>query len=489
MITSRAILGLAASEGSIAVAEVGLVSGRPTLLRAARFVAAAPGEPDGQPNPGESFRRFLRQHRFSASRCVIGLEAGWLIAKEKLLPPGSAESIAGALSIAAERDFNSSAGEFVFDCTAPAQSAAGTAALLVAASRRKLEDASAVAKAGGLGIAGVTSSTLALAAATSSATLERLVLYLCPERAELALLAGGCFRMLRRLSAPVPGQPERLASEVCRAASFLPAAQDAGQDRELLIWDDGFGLDADALDLLRDRLAAPVRMCRFPDDLGLAMPKGAAADPGVAQAAALAAGAQARRPAIVDFAHSRLTPRRKTRLGRYAVWAIAAAVAICAVTVYFVLDWRSSRQDLAALKAQMDAQKNKARDARDALDNLSFARDWYDRRPRYLECLRELTLVFPEDGRAWATGVAVRDKPTVPQPGKSSTGVPPVLPPRSLLLELSGRSVSEGSALEILDRLRTSPRFSNVKSLYIRQAGSETREVTFAISLEFAGAL
>jgi len=508
MITFRTMLGLAASEGSIAVAEVAMVSGRPSLLRAARFAAEAQGEPK-QPGTAQAFRHFLRQHHFSASRCVIGLEAGWLIAKEKVLPPGSSASVAGALSIAAERDFNSSATEFVFDCTAPADSPGGTSSLLVAASRRKLEDVSAMAKAAGLSVAGVTSSTLALAAATEASAFERLVLYLCPGRAELVLQTGGGFRVLRRLSAPA--QPERLASEICRVASFLPAAADAdarqepNRDRELLIWDDGLGLDAAAVDLLRDRLAIPVRVCRFPDDLGVGASDGAADGAGAVQAAALAAGAAARRPAIVDFLHSRLATRRKARLGRYAVWGIAAAVAVCAAAAYFVWDWRTSRQELAALQSQMDGLKGKARDASDVLDNLSFAREWYDSRPRYLECLRELTLVFPEQTQAWATGIAVRDKvkadknPTAdskpPTPGKSAGGSaavstadlkPPT--PRTLLLELSGKSASESAALEIIDRLRACPRFSNVKSLYIRQGGSETREVSFAITFEFTGA-
>ena len=465
MIVSRTMLGLAVSEGAIEVAEVGLVSDRPAVLRGGRFVASGEAGPD-------ALRHFLKRNHFSTSRCVIGLEAGWVVAKEKLLPPASAAAIAGALSIAAERDFGSSAGEFVFDCTAPSESPAGTATLLVAASRQKLDDAAGVARAAGLTPLAATPSALALATATAVSTVERLVLCVCPEKAELVMQAGSRFRLLRRLSAPVAGQPERLASEAARVMSFLPAASESDGGRELLIWDAGYGLDTAAVDLLRERLAMPARLCRFPEDLGMGA-SGAGGGPQTVQAAALAAAALARRPAIVDFLHSRLAPPRAARLSRYAKWAIAGAVAACAAIGGFVLDWLSKQDAIAALEAKLDGIKSDAASASEAIDNLAFARPWYGGRPRYLECLREMTLLFPEEGRSWATSIVMRDK------GK---------------VLLSGKSESEGAALEILDRLKASKGFVNVKSLYIRDAGGSSQgsgqgqDVSFAISFELAGA-
>jgi len=53
---------------------------------------------------------------------------------------------------------------------------------------------------------------------------------------------------------------------------------------------------------------------------------------------------------------------------------------------------------------------------------------------------------------------------------------------------VSGKASDERAVLEVLDRLKGSPGFSDVKPLYIREVGGGVREVSFAISLSFIGA-
>ena len=91
MLTIRRMLGLALTARTIAAAEVGIVRGRRTLIRAAEFPFSQESLEEDPARLGKSLREFLHQNHFVASRCVMGLEAGWLMAREKLLPPASAQ--------------------------------------------------------------------------------------------------------------------------------------------------------------------------------------------------------------------------------------------------------------------------------------------------------------------------------------------------------------------------------------------------------------
>jgi hypothetical protein len=145
---------------------------------------------------------------------------------------------------------------------------------------------------------------------------------------------------------------------------------------------------------------------------------------------------------------------------------VAAAVVIAA-GVSLVLDWRSSRQEIADLRDRLTELAPSVRQARELTDRASFARGWYDRRPAFLDCLREVTLAFPQEGKVWATNVTVRE---------------------DMRVVLSGKSEGTRAVLDLLDSLKSSPRLVEVKQLYIRRAGTNTQEVSFAISLRFAGA-
>jgi len=473
MMTPRKILGLAVAERAIDAVEVGVVHGRCQMLHAAEFPMP---EGDSAPNPallGKALRQFLRQHHFSASRCVIGLGTKWLIAKEKTLPPTSADLIAGVLAIATEREFASDRKNLVFDYSGPVEAGQGQSVLLVAAPRRNVDHLLATADAAGLTVRAVTSSMMSLASATAGQPPgRRLMLHLSPDGAEFSMQSGGGFRLLRRLStaktdagaSPADGSIADLADELRRIIALLPGAQPEPTP-ELLIWNTG-GLSAGSLRTLGERLPLAVRVCRYPSDLGIA--DGPAATAGeFAAAAALALAGLQKQMLAVDFLHSRLVSRKKIALKGKVAWAAGVAAAVLIAGFFLLLDWQRAHQEIVDLKGQLEIMKVSVATAKDVVDKTGFARGWYDRRPRFLNCLRELTLAFPVEGRIWATSLAMGE---------------------NMRVLLSGKATGEGAVLEVLDRLKGSPRFSDVKPLYIREVGGETQDVSFAISFRFVKA-
>ena len=479
MMTSRKMLGLAVTERSITAVEVACVRGGRKVLHAAEFpLPQDDAAREAAPLLGKALRQFLRRNHFSASRCVIGIGARWLVAREKSLPPTSPDLLAGALSIATEREFASDAKDLVFDYSGPVDSAQGQSVLLVATSRQNVDYLLAAARAAGLRVAAVTSSTLALAAATGGPpSSRRLVLYLSPTTVELSVQSGGGTRLLRHLPISPPaaaahGSPladgwlDNLAGELRRVVALLPGSQTPEQALDLVIWNASGPPGAEALADLGKRLSLAARLCQYPSDLEIADgPAAPAGEP--AAAAALAAAGLNRQLLAVDFLHSRLSPRRKITVGRKAAWAAALAAAVILPCLALFLAWRAQQGEVDDLKGQLDAMQPSLAAAKDIVRKATFAGRWYDQRPRHLDCLRELTLAFPAEGRIWTTSLAISE---------------------DMRVLLSGKAADQGAVLEVVDRLDGNPKFAEVQSLYISEVGGGSLEWSFAISLRFVGA-
>lgn len=495
MFGKRRMLGLAVTSRSITAVEVVSANGGGRTRRAGEF-AFEKGTGLEQPAAlGKALRRFLRGGGFAASRCVIGIEAGWLTAREKTLPPGTGDSAGEVLALMVEREFASDREQLVFDYALGPETHRERAALLVAARRGMVEGLTSMAAAAGLSVVAITASTLALAESEGWSTAPRgaagastaaapspgaspgddLVLHLYGDGAELAVRAEGGLRLMRRLpvvvprpsadapNAPTDGWVADLADQVHRVACLLPG--DAGRPaaRELLVWDDARPLDEEACRTLSGRTGLPVRRCGLPGGLELAdapAPAGGA----VSAAAAVAVHALRGKRPSVDLLHSRLFARRKLRMGRRAIWGGVALAAVAAVAVAFGVDYHRDRAEAAALERRLNAVAGDVAEAENVVDEATFARYWHDRRPSYVAVLRALTLAFPEEGSIWANSVAVQE---------------------DMRVVFSGKAVSESAVLDVLDRLKADPAIVDVKPLYLQHAGRRGREIAFSMSFTF----
>jgi hypothetical protein len=229
--------------------------------------------------------------------------------------------------------------------------------------------------------------------------------------------------------------------------------------RELLIWD-SVGIDRSTLDSLGEVFGLRGRVCSLAADAGLEDVPAMPASDQFAQAAALACCASP--PPAIDFLHSRLAPPQKTLAERKVLWAAAGAAALVAVLLFLLIDWQLGRREVRSLTDELARLKTPAGEARAIVDKVSLARGWYDRRPEMLDCLREITLCFPEEGSVWATSLSIRE---------------------NMQALLTGKCANETAARGVIDRLKSNRKLENVKPLFIRQSGGTSRDVTFSVSL------
>lgn len=449
---SQRMLGLAFRGQAVAVAEVTASHGRYRLERTGTMPlgqAARLEEPEAL---GAALKGFLHERGFSARRCVIALEAGLLATKEKRLPEAAAGNLAEILRLAAEQDFAGGEEELAFDYV-PAPRGPVTNVLLAAAPRRTIDQALQAARTAGLTVAGVTASAMALAGVCGGGP-ERLLLATAKEGSELVMESSAGVRLMRRLA------PGPLEAQLQRA---LAAGVGTGAPTELLVWGDE-ALDEAARNHLAQGLHLAVRAGRFPMDLGLEGPVGDGGE-GLAGAAAAALAAARGDTLAPDFLHSRLARATKSRIGRPALWGMAAGVCLVAALVWYVMDWQKSQSEIDDLQAQVSALEGPVKTAQGGIERTGFARGWFDQRPPILDCLATLTRAFPED-RIWATRVEVHEDMTV---------------------SLAGKATGKETVLVLIDRLNAGPSAMKAEAQYIRQAGQSSQDVAFVVNIRMAG--
>jgi hypothetical protein len=477
MFNSRKTLGLAVTEQGITAALVDSSSSGRTILR----TAAVPFTDDinlSQPQAlGVELKRVLAAQGLSGGRCVIGLAATWIAAREKMLPPSDEESLRGMLTIATEREFASGTGDLAFDYCATTTER-GSLALLAAAPRQVIDPMLTAAKVAGLTVTSVTSSTLALAGGSRGDVLAggRLVLCLQPGGVELAVHAPARAnrgimgqagpRLLRHLAVRLgqsPSNVDGLCKELQRVLSLAAPSQDAQGPREALMWD-SLGLEPATMESIGRQLGLPVRICKVPADLADLGGSSAPVESKFAQAAALASCEV--EAGSMDFLHSRLAPPPAPRFGRRTLGLAAAGAAVLVVLAGMGVNYYLQSSKMADLTEQMKSLATPSEAAKKQVDDFRFVQGWYDGRPEFLECLKEIATAFPQEGRCWATYVRVRE---------------------DMQVELSIKAVSQDAALDVLDRLRHSPRLADVTPMFIHNTNDKSDEVSFDVLLKLQG--
>ena len=114
MFGNRKILGLALSSGSCTAVEVVAADGG-RVDRAGRLAFPDGVGLDDPVSLGLVLKQFLRAQGFSASRCVIGVDAACLTARSAPVPPGAGAQVRDILSLTIEREFASDREGLVFE--------------------------------------------------------------------------------------------------------------------------------------------------------------------------------------------------------------------------------------------------------------------------------------------------------------------------------------------------------------------------------------
>jgi hypothetical protein len=498
---NRKVLGVAIEERYAIVAEVRLTRGGSRVERTGDFPFPDDAGWQDPQRLGKAFAEYLRQGRFSASRAVFGLPAKWLMSREVKVPPAAPAATADIVRLEAEREFAPDPAALGLDFADVLDAREARPVFLIGALRERLNRVQAMADAAHVKLLAVTSSALAVSAATTdSRAAVGITLVLRPGNADLVARVGGHFCVVQHELMPeVPAGAEAapgglvaaLETQVRRALGTVARTHANEGAAELTIWD-GLGLPAEALSGMAARLGFDVQLRRQLPGVSLRPAEAgeAAAQARFVQATALGISAlNGHRPPI-DLVHSRLRPPAKKLLGRRALTALGAAAAIVAVVIALAWLWHGVQARVAAQKQEYDRLKPQIDAAQALVDKIALTRDWYEGRPRLLDCLRELTQATPADGKVWFTKVTIKPvivaetRPAAAPAGKS---LPAKAAPKKVLdVALIGVATDEKPLLDMRDRLSRVKGVSDLKSSYTMRTGAKTgREVGFSLNYRY----
>jgi hypothetical protein len=468
MVGTRHILGLAIDDAGVVATEIHVQSGRTEVRRSGELLWGQELTADSAALLGHRLRHFLREQGFSARRAVVGLAAKWVLTKEVEAPAASPDVLAGMLSIQAERAFSLNADDLVFDyCERTGASEKGPI-LLLAARRQVVHQIQDLAAAAGLQVQAMTISALACSQALSQDGAGRYGLYARPTYCEFWAQSEGHPRFIKHVpvgkNGTAEGYADLLASTVERLVLLSPMPGQVPPHRITAY--DACGQSDELIDGLGKRLAPRIavsngRTALVSQGLGLHdRPEEARA---LAAAAVALTGVGTQRPPV-DFLNPRIGGKKVTSHRRLLVWGIGAAAACLVGILVLIVLWQGYRRDLAAANTWLKENGNQIAAAQGTVDRDQFSSSWYSRTPRFLECLKELTTAFPEEPSIWAKSLALNE---------NGTG------------SLVGKTTSEAGFHGVLDRMNQNAAvFSDVRMIYFRNAGRDSREKEFAMNFK-----
>jgi hypothetical protein len=457
----KKVLGIALGERSLLAAEVLAAEGRPQVRRLAEMIY-----PEGislsQPAElAKALSHFLKDNEFSTHAAVIGIPLKWLVVKAKEVPPADDATVAQLLRLEAESEFSTELKDLVYDFAGePAQSGAVRTVLLAATPKKYLDAIETLCDGSRLQSLAVMPSALALGSITGS-TLKRDVLVLASgeSASELSFQRQATATSVRNLRPSTPNPP--FVSELRRAVSTLGAANGHS---EMILWDSA-GLNATDL---QEQIGMSVRSGDM-DTLGVDS-AGAGINgqgPKFASAVALALSVMDEGSTRIDFLHSRLAPPKKHRIPRWGYFAGAAAVLLIAFGVYAYVSLSQQEQVVDAIQANINSQAGKVADAKQFVGKATLAQYWHNTDLRYLECMRDLDSVIPEDGQTYATSLEIKAEPPPLNTSGSQNADAPVSSAdehQSLYVTLQGHTGATESVTALEDRMRrNSAAFKNIR--------------------------
>jgi len=456
MARAQRVLGVALGSQVLRVAEI--ISAESRVGRAAEFRLPAPNAFNDPAALGRNFAEFLKQNGFTAQNSAFGLPAQWLMFKQKSLPAAPKEALAQMLVLQAEHEFSLEPDALALDFI-PAPAAGGTQSIaLYATPRARVDQLKAFALAAGLKLHVLTSTALALHTAAKRPSL----IYFGNGGVECVYAGPDGLPRLRYIaSSPLPEDPaaaaiaEALPGQLRRALALGETGPQVP-----LAWDD-LGLASSVAAQLAPEFQ--ISVARGPHFEGFFPDKGGS-DIGVSGATALALQFLREPANAIDFLHSRTFVKPPSRLTSKVLWSSAATVLACLALGYLFYDWRRSTQELADMRETLDGMSSSAEDAKRFVARYNTSGGWFDQRPNYLECLRAVTLCFPDDGRVWSSSLTLN---------ADMKGV------------LTGRATDEKSVLDVLDRMKESRSIGSVKMIQIRGGSGRSTDVTFSIQFLF----
>lgn len=451
----KKVLGVSVGDSSLIVAQVHASNAGGRVGKTGVFTFSA-GQKWGEAKAlGEAFGAWLKGQGFATGHVVIGLPAHWTLVEARGVPQAAESVVQNVIRLQIEREYQPEGKEWVFDYVRypRPQGEEGLAQVALAATAiSRLALLNEMAAAAGLKVKQVTSTMLAvMAGLPNEGGRPTLVLHAREDGVEAGVMTREGVKGVEWVWEGAI-DPAGLGDELKRlAAGLLAATGNGGIDVV------AYCADAVQEKLLREAIAA--------GGLGAGRLVMKAGGEAVYSASVALGEAGLQKGGTghggVNFAKSRLLIDTGAEMRRRRMLAVVVGLIVLGTVAYCAIDWYEKKTELGVKNESLAGMKETLKTGQTQIDKLGKARGWLDKRPSILDQVRAFTMAMPSGGQVWATSVSIRDD-------KTGTFI--------------GKAQSEKGVIELLDKLRGTGRFVDVKLLYLRQADRTGKSVSFALT-------
>lgn len=462
---SGTTLALMFQETSVSIAQISMGRKKHSPLQAATFDLPAPLTADNAETLGQGLRSFLRSKHLSAKTAVAGVPAKWVVGRPIQIPPTASENVARLLAIQAEQAFSINYDDLVVDYSARISPDKASRVLLVAMQRSRLNEIQTLVKSAGLQLASVTPTAAATSLFSLTSARPHCGIYTQNEHCDYVLCGEGLLREIKHIPARLrDGETNGVSPDLRRQLILAGQNEGTSNPLEVLLWPDSAD-SGDSLGLLRDAVDAGSRVRRGREAL-LEVGHDCSDDlePMYDATIGLALARNETDLSLIDFLNSRLAVKAETSYRKAIVWSLLLGFLL--IVAVGGLTWIYHQDKLAVAASQQELQANEGAHVAALALKQKFAQasTWYSGRPVYLDCLRELTLAFPERGDIWI---------------------------RSLSLDADGSGAVMGDAIDrvsvnrVIDKLVQSAAFAHVENRGTHSIGGNSRNVAYTILFQY----
>jgi hypothetical protein len=472
MIRPKKFIGLTIEEKAVIAADIRQEKDRFVVSNTKVLVFHEGADLKEPETLGRALGQFLQENRFSGRKAIIGVPAKWLMLREKVLPSTTdRESVTGILKIHAEREFSLSPDELVLDYTSLRVNDKSNRFFLIAMLKANLDKVILAVRWAGLNVISITPSSIALFSMLRKdlyPPAPHCFLYIREDYAEFVARDREQAVDVKYIQKSINKETGLFIAELRRIMSFYYGASIKENGEQLLIWNATGVPCRQELKAVDDSLSPDIKIVEANkppvyDKLGLKPGESA----GAFIAPSILAGAfNNPDPFYVDFLNSRMHAKIKVIKQSQILWASAAAAGMVIIFLVLFFLWRGNKKEIAGLRLKLNDMQGDVTFARDVIKKVADSDGWYSNRPKIMECLKQLTTVFPEEGRIWATNLALSEE---------MKGV------------ISGRASDEKTIIDIMDLLKENRNFSDVQMIYLQGSNSNTQDVSFSMNFSFTG--
>lgn len=444
------ILGISVNTRSIEVCQVERNGSTFNISNCASYQLSEGVTPDNIAADSTQFRTFLKANGFKSRKAVVGIPARHILSTSLNIPMiKDTQLLHETVKIQLERKVEVDIGELVFDYDESQRTTSGNILVLMALKKIINQVKQLLAEAR-LSAVQVINTSLAIGPSTASDAAFNIIEY--PDCFELCLYNHGYLNSIRHLSKSDPSPLNRQhAEKILRQANRMCFSESIEGAVRYSLW-----TDCDLPDQDKAQITGVFENIEF------AKTAESSGNPGQHLAALLAQSVLSEQITCINFMNGRHIEAKPTFIKRQFRKIAAVAVILFILIAAFIWDWQSDKQQIAYLKNKMDSIKDNVKTSEEMINQVIYARQWFDQTPRYLEILRELSLSFEEYTDVWLTSLGVDE---------SSNQI------------LTGRTANENSILDVVAKMRSRKYFEDIKVLYIRKMGKGTNIMTFAINL------